>query len=70
MSATDALLAAAKAVLAHLEELEEAWRRGALSEHDGQGGTRSNRNVELRVLLRKTLGAVEAEANQKKEAKP
>lgn len=31
----------------HLTELACAWRRGALSEHDGKGGTRSNRNHDL-----------------------
>ena len=31
----------------HNEELEEAWRRGAISEHDGKGDTRSNRNEAL-----------------------
>jgi hypothetical protein len=38
-------------VRTHLEELAEAWRRGALTEHDGGGGTRSNRNWELVVEL-------------------
>lgn len=33
-------------ILLHLEELADAWQRGALSEHDGLGGTRSNRNHE------------------------
>jgi hypothetical protein len=44
-------------VEAHLEELEDAWRRGCISEHDRQGGTRSNRNVEVLILVRKLLGA-------------
>jgi hypothetical protein len=39
-------------VLAHLEELAEAWRRGALLDHDGKGGTRSNRNYELMLHLK------------------
>lgn len=37
----------------HVLELEDAWARGAISEHDsiGRGGTRANRNASLRVLL-------------------
>jgi hypothetical protein len=41
--------------LDHVLELEEAWRTGALSEHDGKGGTRSNRNADVRLALRKAL---------------
>jgi hypothetical protein len=40
---------------AHLSELAEAWDCGALSEHDGLGGTRSNRNASLLVRLRAAL---------------
>jgi hypothetical protein len=46
---------AAQAALNHILELEEAWRRGAIHEHDGRGGERSNRNVAVRVLLEKAL---------------
>lgn len=42
----------------HVGELEEAWRSGALREHDGKGGTRSNRNVEMRVVIDETLAAL------------
>lgn len=42
--------------LDHVLELEEAWRSGAVSDCDGQGGTRSNRNSELRAGLAKALG--------------
>lgn len=44
-------------ILAHLEELEDAWLRGAIHEHDCKGGMRSNRNVELARRLRKILPA-------------
>ena len=40
----------------HMYELAEAWQRGALSEHDGLGGTRSNRNIEVLVEAREVLG--------------
>lgn len=41
-----------EATIAHLGELADAWMTGALDEHDGKGGTRSNRNVEIIELLR------------------
>lgn len=41
------LLGVLEAAEAHLTELADAWERGALSEHDGKGGTRSNRNREV-----------------------
>lgn len=44
-------------VLDHLDELAEAWQRGVISERDGNGGTRSNRNMELASALRKYLNA-------------
>lgn len=46
---------AAEKAHAHTLELREAWRRGAISEHDSLGGTRSNRNVEVEVALRAAL---------------
>jgi len=51
----DTTTAVIRKVFEHLEELEEAWRRGALSEHDGHGGTRSNRNADLVRELGKAL---------------
>ncbi len=54
-----ALLAAAKAAQAHTEELAEAWRKGALHENDGLGGTRSNRNWALDVQLRAAIAQAE-----------
>jgi hypothetical protein len=37
---------ALRLALTHVEELSFAWERGAISEHDGMGGTRSNRNLD------------------------
>lgn len=51
-----ALVLACQFALAHVQELREAWRSGALSERDGRGGMRSNRNFEVEVALRKALG--------------
>jgi len=56
------LLAAAEAALAHVEELEESWSRGALEERDGKGGTRSNRNVDVRVQLQAAIAKTKGEA--------
>jgi hypothetical protein len=39
----------------HTGELREAWQRGIIDERDGQGGTRSNRNVDVEVGVRKAL---------------
>ena len=39
----------------HIIELEDAWMRGAITEHDDKGGTRSNRNTALRVRLNERL---------------
>jgi hypothetical protein len=47
---------------AHLSELAEAWDCGALSEHDGLGGTRSNRNASLLVRLRAALAESQQQA--------
>lgn len=47
--------AAATAALQHVLELEDAWQRGAIHEIDGNGGTRSNRNVEVRSRLELAL---------------
>jgi hypothetical protein len=44
--------------LAHLEELADAWMRGCLTETDGQGGTRSNRNHDIAIQVRNALEAV------------
>ena len=53
------LIAACEAALAHVQELEEAWRRGAITEHDGKGGTRSNRNVDVRAILADAISGKE-----------
>jgi hypothetical protein len=55
-----ALLDACKEALEHISELEEAWRTGALSERDGKGGTRSNRNLDVRVILESAIKQSEA----------
>ncbi len=54
-----AALAAAREALeaaqSHVLELEDAWARGVLSEHDGKGGTRSNRNIVVRNAVAAAL---------------
>lgn len=50
--------------IAHLTELAEAWQRGCISEHDGLGGTRSNRNADV---LRK-LDRIKADVERVVEA--
>lgn len=54
-------LAALREALDHVSELEEAWQRGAIHETDGKGGTRSNRNVEVRVRLRQVIRDLEGD---------
>lgn len=49
------VLMALAAAHKHTEELREAWRRGVIDERDGQGGTRSNRNVDVEVGTRRAL---------------
>lgn len=49
------LLDACEKALAHVRELREAWRTGALGECDGRGGQRSNRNVDVEVALAKAI---------------
>lgn len=56
----DEMLAALRESREHVLELSEAWRTGALSEHDGLGGTRSNRNSDVRVLLREVIQKADA----------
>ena len=46
---------ACRDALEHVQELREAWSSGAICESDGRGGTRSNRNVDVEVLLRASL---------------
>ena len=50
------LVEAAESALSHTTELRDAWMRGSINECDGRGGTRSNRNVDVEVALRKALG--------------
>ena len=55
------LLAALKAAHSHLQELRDAWERGAISEHDGKGGTRSDRNVDCEVQARAAIARSKGE---------
>ncbi len=52
---TQALSEACEAAQSHILELEDAWLRGCITENDGQGGTRSNRNIEVRNVIRAAL---------------
>ncbi len=54
--------------LTHVEELEDAWSRGCISEHDGLGGIRSNRNVTVRVSIRAALAPVPDGASGQEKA--
>ncbi len=54
------MLAALRHAREHVLELADAWQTGALSEHDGRGGTRSNRNSDVRIELRETIQRAEA----------
>ena len=49
----------ATTALAHIEELREAWRTGAIHERDNLGGIRSNRNVDVEHDLRNALEETE-----------
>jgi hypothetical protein len=60
--AVNDLLAACEMAMEHVVELEDAWLRGALSETDYQGGTRSNRNVDIRVALSAAIAKARGEA--------
>ncbi len=46
---------ALSAAKAWTEELREAWRSGALGSRDGQDALRSNRTVEIDVVLRQAM---------------
>ena len=60
-NAFDALLAACEKSLDHIQELEDAWSRGAIHESDYKGGTRSNRNTNARVILRAAIQLAQGE---------
>lgn len=49
------LRAALQRAVDHMAELTDAWVRGSLSEHDGRGGERSNRNEECLRAARAVL---------------
>jgi hypothetical protein len=45
----------------HVKELRDAWQRGCIRETDGKGGTRSNRNADVDLMLaRLGHGALDA----------
>ena len=44
-----------QAAFEHVAELRQAWHSGALSEHDGKGGMRSNRNADVYKALKAAL---------------
>ena len=52
-------LKALKQTYEHCEELRGAWERGALDEHDGKGGTRSNRNYNVVLISRTAITKLE-----------
>lgn len=61
LEATQAQLVAALCeTLAHVGELREAWECGAITEHDGLGGTRSNRNAVIQNKVLAALSQVQA----------
>lgn len=45
--ATQAVVDAARLAREHVKELRDAWQRGCITERDGKGGTRSNRNADV-----------------------
>lgn len=65
---TRELIQSSKATLEHLQELREAWMSGAITERDGKGGTRSNRNVEVEERLRTALENIEKEVRPQSAA--
>lgn len=55
--AQDRLLLASRNAWEWLDELRTAWMEGVFSEHDGKGGYRSNKNVDIEVALREAIDA-------------
>lgn len=51
----DSMRATLRKACEHLGELAEAWERGIITEHDGKGGTRSNRNHAVLLLIRQAM---------------
>ena len=58
-----ALREAAEAALEHILDLEDAWRRGLIRGEVNSGGTRSNRNVDIRVWLSRVLAATKGKTD-------
>src|SRR5439155_5978197 len=53
------MLAALHLAKSHIEELADAWQRGAIQEFDGKGGTRSNRHMDINSTLWKPIALAE-----------
>ncbi len=51
----DELVLACQKAHEHVNELRDAWQRGAITECDGWGGTRSNRNADVETTLRAAI---------------
>lgn len=64
-----ALLKACMSALEHIRELEQAWMTGAINECDGKGGTRSNRNAEVRVELAAAIAKAESKESENTESR-
>lgn len=62
----DKLRAACEAALAHVSELEDSWMRGCIREGDTTGGTRSNRNRDVRVQLCAALQPTPEQTKEKR----
>lgn len=46
------------AARSHVRELVDAWQRGVLRELDDRGGERSNRNMDVLMLLDRAITAM------------
>ncbi len=60
VDAAGALRRCAEEVAAHLDELRDAWERGAIESRDGKNGSRSNRN--LAMLYRLRIAIIQADS--------
>jgi hypothetical protein len=61
IAAAPDMLEALMAARAHVEELRDAWQSGCISEHDGQGGTRSNRNIDVAKVISQAIAKAEGQ---------
>lgn len=65
IAAAPDLLKALHQAVDHLEELREAWQRGAIHETDFHGGTRSNRNWDVLANVCRAIREAEGEPETK-----